>query len=185
MPALVFSLTNSALKNKTEIVKTLLAHGADPSVVQHLVSPSDASGEGKTSQPNSRTEGGASGSDEPGDDSPLAHRLRQSINPAIRYYLSRPGATTQTQLAALQGGQYDQLLGARFYLVGQDLALDEMMRAVASHARRSEKGKESLSLVLSGPSGHGKSYLASKSEYTSCIPGLRSLQNWRSELTCC
>lgn len=73
LPALVFSLTNDRLKNKTEIVKTLLSHGADPSVVQHLVPPR---GEGADSHSTDL---------EDTDDSPLAQKLRGSINPAIEY----------------------------------------------------------------------------------------------------
>lgn len=70
LPALVFSLTNDQLRNKTEIVKTLLSHGADPSVVQHLVPP--------------RAEGSRSETDaEDIDDSPLTQKLRGSMNPAI------------------------------------------------------------------------------------------------------
>lgn len=73
LPALVFSLTNDQLRNKTEIVKTLLSHGADPSVVQHLVPP--------------RTDGAHSDSSHSEDveDSPLAQKLRGSMNPAIEY----------------------------------------------------------------------------------------------------
>lgn len=67
----------------------------------------------------------------------------------LRYYLGRQGNATQQQVRALQEGQYDPLLRARFYIVGQDLALDEMMRSVASHSRR--KGSvASLALVLTG-----------------------------------
>jgi hypothetical protein len=71
LPALVFSLTNDQLRHKTEIVKTLLSHGADPSVVQHLVPP--------------RAEGSLSESNDTEDmeDSPLAQKLRGSMNPAI------------------------------------------------------------------------------------------------------
>lgn len=72
LPALVFSLSNDQLVNKTEMVKTLLAHGADPSVVEHLVPP----------RPSSRTF--APDPDEP-DESPLAEKIRSSMNPAIRY----------------------------------------------------------------------------------------------------
>ena len=146
----MFSLTNDKLKNKTEIVKTLLAHGADPSVVQHLV-PSGGKDDEDEDKGRTRSVDDNSEVSDEADESPLAGLLRQSINPAIRYYLGRQGATNPNQLAALQNGHYDPLLGARFYLVGQDLALDEMMRAVASHARRKEKA--SLALVFSWPFG--------------------------------
>jgi hypothetical protein len=68
LPALVFSLANDQLKNKTEIVKTLLSHGADPSVVEHLVSLDEA--------------------DEQQDSSfsefPLSQKIKEGMNPAIR-----------------------------------------------------------------------------------------------------
>ncbi|KAF8333070.1 P-loop containing nucleoside triphosphate hydrolase protein [Cantharellus anzutake] len=144
LPALVFSLTNDQLLNKTEIVKTLLAHGADPSAVEHLV-PHDSSDEESKDL----------------EESPLAGQIRIALNPAIGYYIGRPNAVTQGQREALQAGQYEPLLQARFYLIGQDLVLQEMTRAVASHSKR-KKESASLSLVLVGPSGHGKSYFASK-----------------------
>lgn len=73
LPALVFSLANDQLKNKTEIVKTLLAHGADPSVVQHLVPPKAGDSPSSHLDPDET------------DDSPLAEKLRGSMNPAIQY----------------------------------------------------------------------------------------------------
>ena len=38
LPALLFAMGNDGLKNKTQIVKTLLAYGADPSVLQAMSS---------------------------------------------------------------------------------------------------------------------------------------------------
>lgn len=78
LPALVFSLTNDQLKNKTEIVKTLLAHGADPSVIQHLVP--DGSSDGSRS----------SNQGDEADESPLASKLKESMNPAIRCVIYYP-----------------------------------------------------------------------------------------------
>ncbi len=68
LPALVFSLTNDQLLNKTKIVKTLLSHGADPSTVEHLV-------------PYAEEE---KGNDE---ESLLVGQIRNAINPAIRFVL--------------------------------------------------------------------------------------------------
>jgi hypothetical protein len=85
LPALVFSLTNDQLRNKTEIVKTLLAHGADPSVVQHLV-PSAGPESGQFAD-SAFVGGGEDDQTEVGeaDESPLASKLRETMNPAIRY----------------------------------------------------------------------------------------------------
>jgi hypothetical protein len=71
LPALIFSLSNDQLVNKTEIVKTLLGHGADPSVVEHLV-PSRSSADAVVPD-----------NEEP-DESPLAEKIRGAMNPAIR-----------------------------------------------------------------------------------------------------
>ena len=67
LPALVFALTNDQLAHKTEIVKTLLAHGADPAVIEHLASSSPES----------------PGEDDESD-SPLAIKIKEALNPAIR-----------------------------------------------------------------------------------------------------
>lgn len=64
LPALAFTLANEQLTDKTQIVKSLLSHGADPaSVLQRK------SGSGEF------------------DDAELAlsSRIEQGINPAIRY----------------------------------------------------------------------------------------------------
>ena len=108
----------------------------------------------------------------------MSHTLTAEMCALVRYYLGRQDPSTQGQREALQAGHYEPLLQARFHLIGQDLVLREMTRAVASHSRRRKEGA-SLSLVLaglyrlsslsrtltygSGPSGHGKSYFASKS----------------------
>lgn len=63
LPALAFALANEQLTDKTQIVKSLLSHGADPSSVLHR-----HSGSGQF------------------DDADLAltSRIEQGINPAIR-----------------------------------------------------------------------------------------------------
>ena len=65
LPALIFSLTNDQLLHKTEIVKTLLSHGADPSTVEHLVLCADE-------------ERGD------GEESSLVGEIQKAMNPAIR-----------------------------------------------------------------------------------------------------
>lgn len=77
LPALVFALSNEQLKNKIEIVKVLLGHGADASVVEHLISDT-TTGKGFIN---------ADGEDEGNplsDPSPLERRIRDSLNPAIK-----------------------------------------------------------------------------------------------------
>lgn len=149
------------------MVKTLLAHGADPSVVQHLAPGKHRNEDGDDTQDDDEDDDEEQTGDE-NDESPLANKLKESINPAIRYYLGREETATKKQVEALQEGHYEPLLRARFHLIGQDLALQEMMRAIASHSRR-KSSVTSLALVLTGPSGHGKSHLASKSECFLCV----------------
>lgn len=82
LPALVFSLANDQLKNKTEIVKTLLSHGADPSVVEHLVSLD----EGDEQQDSSFSE------------FPLSQKIKEGMNPAIRF--ASPACVMRPYLSA-------------------------------------------------------------------------------------
>ncbi|KDQ15714.1 hypothetical protein BOTBODRAFT_108216 [Botryobasidium botryosum FD-172 SS1] len=143
LPALVFALTNDQLEHKTEIVKTLLAHGADPAVVEHLASSSPDS---------------ADSDDE--SDSPLAVKVKEAMNPAIRYYLGRQLPVPIRQQELLKEAGFESLLRARFCIVGQDHALNELVRAIAIQCR--QRKMKPLSIIFSGPSGHGKSLLASK-----------------------
>jgi hypothetical protein len=78
LPALVFALSNDQLKHKTEIVKVLLGHGADASVVEHLVAESS---HGSIALNSEGEDDGVANSSDP---SPLESRLRESLNPAIR-----------------------------------------------------------------------------------------------------
>ena len=80
LPALVFSLTNDQLLNKTNIVKTLLSHGADPSTVEHLVPCADEE---------------SSNSEE----SPLIEQIRNAMNPAIRFVLHQSPTSSQPKYA--------------------------------------------------------------------------------------
>ncbi|KAF8602280.1 P-loop containing nucleoside triphosphate hydrolase protein [Ceratobasidium sp. AG-I] len=140
LPALAFTLANEQLTDKTQIVKSLLSHGADPaSVLQR------GSGSGQF------------------DDAEMAltSRIEQGINPAIRYYLNRKRMTIPApQAELLEKNNFGALTRAGFSIIGQDSALDELIRVVAGHCRR--KTLNPLVLVFSGGPGCGKSLLASK-----------------------
>ncbi|QRV80448.1 AAA domain protein [Ceratobasidium sp. AG-Ba] len=140
LPALAFTLANEQLTDKTQIVKSLLSHGADPSSVLDR-----KSGSGEF------------------DDTELAlsSRIEQGINPAIRYYLNRKRMTIPApQAELLEKNNFGGLTRAGFSIIGQDAALDELIRVVAGHCRRQTLNP--LVIVFSGGPGCGKSLLASK-----------------------
>ncbi|CAE6526385.1 unnamed protein product [Rhizoctonia solani] len=140
LPALAFALANEQLSDKTQIVKSLLSHGADPSsVLQHKT------GSGQF------------------DDADLAltTRIEQGMNPAIRYYLNRKQMTIPApQAELLEKNNFGGLTRAGFSIIGQDAALEELIRVVAGHCRR--QALNPLVVVFSGGPGCGKSLLASK-----------------------
>ncbi|KAF8713596.1 hypothetical protein RHS03_00431, partial [Rhizoctonia solani] len=140
LPALAFALANEQLTDKTQIVKSLLSHGADPSSVLHR-----QTGSGQF------------------DDADLAltTRIEQGMNPAIRYYLNRKQMTIPApQAELLEKNNFGGLTRAGFSIIGQDAALEELIRVVAGHCRR--KALNPLVVVFSGGPGCGKSLLASK-----------------------
>lgn len=80
-----------------------------------------------------------------------------------RYFLNRPQSLdvdSKPALDVLQKSSFAPLAKARFDIIGQDRALDELYRALGVHSQR--KGKNALVILLCGASGHGKSLLAQK-----------------------
>lgn len=63
-------------------------------------------------------------------------------------------------LDVLQKSSFAPVAKARFDIIGQDRALDELYRVLGAHSQR--KGKNALVILLCGASGHGKSMLAQK-----------------------
>ncbi|KAG8701994.1 hypothetical protein FRC08_003762, partial [Ceratobasidium sp. 394] len=140
LPALAFALANEQLSDKTQIVKSLLSHGADPASVLHRKSGSGVFDDAELA---------------------LSSRIEQGINPAIRYYLNRKRMTIPAQQAELlELNKFGALTRAGFSIIGQDSALDELIRVVAGHCRRQTLNP--LVIVFSGGPGCGKSLLASK-----------------------
>ncbi|KAF8496320.1 P-loop containing nucleoside triphosphate hydrolase protein [Gautieria morchelliformis] len=142
---LEFTVTNGGLKNKTEIVKTLLKYGADPDALNHdAPGKDDEQGEGATQ---------------------TLHQVKDvdnGMNPALKYYLNRQSLDIDSKpaLDVLQQSSFAPLAKARFDIIGQDRALDELYRVLGTHSQR--KGKNALVILLCGASGHGKSLLAQK-----------------------
>ncbi|KAG8941256.1 hypothetical protein FRC04_004658 [Tulasnella sp. 424] len=170
LPALLFTMGNEGLKNKNEIIKTLLAYGADPSVLQqfngHANRPSTSSHPSTGSQNSVDDEGGedrrssvmtvrqAERSKSP---SPT-RQITMGMNPEIDYYLTRVTEMPEKQLDALRKAGFDPLARMPFKMIGQDLVLQELLRVLARHSARG--GSTPVSIIFAGPSGHGKSFLS-------------------------
>ncbi len=102
--ALEFALTNDALTHRTEIVKTLLAYGADPSSLPSALRDA-LNGRDQTSEEESN------------------ERRRDSMNPAMKYYLKRAKSPeAQRTTAAIRRSFFRPLTRIRFDFVGQDRA---------------------------------------------------------------
>ncbi|KAF5338699.1 hypothetical protein D9611_013369 [Ephemerocybe angulata] len=146
--ALQFALTNDQLTNKLEIVKTLLAFGADPS---HLVDRK----EGAESQAG---EGEGAAEVQPHQ---MSKSLMEGMDPATRYYVERADAAhTRKTSSLIHRSFFRPLTRVRYDLVGQDRALEELFKLLSIHSRQISVSP--VVVMFSGPSGHGKSLLARK-----------------------
>lgn len=136
--ALAFTLTSTQLNNRIDMVKLLLAHGADPSAVMD-----GGVGRGAdTSQPGENV-------------SPS--RLLESLDPATRYYVKRAAAPqTRRASALIHRSFFRPLARVRYDLIGQDRALEQLFRVL------SMPSMAPIVVLFCGPSGHGKSLLARK-----------------------
>ncbi|KAL5489991.1 hypothetical protein ACEPAI_4824 [Sanghuangporus weigelae] len=161
--ALEFALTNDALVNKTEIVKTLLAFGADVSTVspelrnvhdQREREPADG-GEKDDVLTDLPSEGTS--------DTLSKRKKRESaLNPAMKYYLNRATAGPQAAQpsAALRRSDFRSLARMRFDFIGQDRALEHLYWVLGMHSQ--QPIGTPLVVLCCGPCGHGKSLLARK-----------------------
>lgn len=146
MHALAFALDNMAHSSaekrpqQEEIVSTLLSYGADPRAAE------------ATAADTSSENGG------------------EAVNPLIRYFLDK---AQRSPVAAARQSDADDveiaLKRAKFTVVGQEFGVDELSRAYAAHARlarfldEDEDDREMpFVALLSGPSGHGKTLLATR-----------------------
>ncbi|KZT34719.1 P-loop containing nucleoside triphosphate hydrolase protein [Sistotremastrum suecicum HHB10207 ss-3] len=134
---LVFAASNEHLEHRSEIVRTLLAHGADPSVLD------------KHEQPESITE----------NQDPQRNSLK-AYDPSVRYYVSQAmNYKDHKPSAAIKSvPKFAPLARLRFKLIGQTLVLDEFYRALSIQALRGDNVP--LVVLFCGPSGHGKSLMS-------------------------
>ncbi|CAA7270926.1 unnamed protein product [Cyclocybe aegerita] len=148
LSALEFTLTNDKLSNKLEIVKTLLAYGADPTVATNKKAPA----------PSSQVEL----EDEKPQDvppEPPVRSLMDEMDPATRYYVERADAVhTRRTSALIHRSFFRPLTRVRYELIGQDRALEQLFRVLSMHSR--QLAVAPMVVMLCGPSGHGKSLLA-------------------------
>ncbi|KAF9484639.1 hypothetical protein BDN70DRAFT_872152 [Pholiota conissans] len=141
--ALEFTLTNDKLSNKLEIVKALLAYGADPTVAKNIEFPSSHQQESEDTQDQPRT------------------LLMDEMDAATKYYLDRADAVHTRRMSVLiHRSFFRPLTRVRYDLIGQDRALEQLFRVLSMHSR--ELAVSPMVVMLCGPSGHGKSLLARK-----------------------
>ncbi|PCH37687.1 nucleoside triphosphate hydrolase protein [Wolfiporia cocos MD-104 SS10] len=135
--ALAFTLASRQLTHRMEMVKLLLAYGADPTVIKDdsadVTSPSSSSGRTSPSPP------------------------LEELDPATRYYVKRAKAPeTRRASALIHRSFFRPLARVRYNLIGQDRALEQLFRVL------SMPSMAPIVVLLCGPSGHGKSLLARK-----------------------
>ncbi|KAH9832896.1 P-loop containing nucleoside triphosphate hydrolase protein [Rhodofomes roseus] len=138
--ALAFTLTARQLKHRQEMVKLLLAHGADPVAAKQTIIPS---------RPTSAGSGEASSE-------PLPDPLEE-LDHATKYYIKRAEAPqTRRASALIHRSFFRPLARVRYDLIGQDRALEQLFRVLSMPTMAP------VIVLLCGPSGHGKSLLARK-----------------------
>ena len=113
--ALAFTLTARQLKHRQEMVKLLLAHGADPAAVKQIHPSRPAS---------------AAGPHEDGNE-PLPDPLEE-LDHATKYYIKRAEAPqTRRASALIHRSFFRPLARVRYDLVGQDRALEQLFRVLS------------------------------------------------------
>lgn len=140
--ALAFTLTNDKLSHKNEIVKALLAYGADPSALRNpKLNPSaQASLE--------ESEGGSGSHSQPGETMPegmdpaTRHVVPFNISSLfahsiLRYYVTRADSTHTRQTSQLiYRSFFRPLTRVRYDLIGQDWVLEQLFRVLSMHSQR-------------------------------------------------
>ncbi|TFK88323.1 P-loop containing nucleoside triphosphate hydrolase protein [Polyporus arcularius HHB13444] len=138
LSALAFTLANDKLKNKMQMVKMLLAHGADTTALR------DPEAEERAEVSSRRGSGRLS-------------KLLENVDPATRYYIERADSPQTRRTSALIHRSYFRpLTRVRYDLIGQDRVLEQLFRVL------SMPSMAPIVVLLCGPSGHGKSLLARK-----------------------
>ncbi|TFY53835.1 hypothetical protein EVG20_g9951 [Dentipellis fragilis] len=146
---LAFALTNDRLKHKVEIIKALLAYGAEPSSLNNPSFNPPRHGNGTASNRSSMM-----GTPPPGT-------VLENMDPATRYYINRANAAhTRKTSALIHRSFFRPLTRVRYDIVGQDHVFAQLFKALSAHSR--QLAVAPIVVLLCGPSGHGKSLLARK-----------------------
>lgn len=117
--ALAFAATSNQLKHKQEIIKLLLAHGANPSVLNELQSVAPS----RSVSPSESQPGGAT---------PAASGVLETLDPATRYFISRAEAPqTRRTSSLIHRSFFRPLAKVRYDMIGQDRALEQLFRVLS------------------------------------------------------
>jgi len=165
--ALKFALTNDQLTNRLEIVKTLLAYGADPAGLRD-----SSSGGQEHSRRSSVVISGSSpahvghslNASEIGGQKevdPAFEAMKSQMDPATRYFINRADAPKNRCTSALiHRSFFRPLTRMRYDIIGQDCAFEQLFRCLSIQSQNLSVSP--LVVMLCGPSGHGKSLFARK-----------------------
>ena len=143
--------------NTTELVKTLLALGADPMVIPeemwrvYMKAPEDTTGTRTIPTPTAALWYG----------SIYREALIRTLNLTQRYFLSKAAAIGRPSPRTIEIAKLHNmtaLLQAPHHLIGQDFATTLAFERIIHHVAFGDK--EPLVMVFAGPSGHGKTKLA-------------------------
>lgn len=157
IPLLAFAIMHGSRADTTEMVRILLASGADPTEI-----PDDLIFLDKYS--NNHTFSRPSTNSAP---SWLSERYRiklaSTINISQRYWLSkarvlRPRTEREHLIARME--RCPNLFQMPFCVVGQNFATGLLIRRILSHLLLSKSNPRPLVVTFVGPSGHGKTELA-------------------------
>ena len=165
--ALKFALTNEQLTNRLDIVKTLLAYGADPAGLKK-----SSSGGQEHSRRSSVVISGSSPAhvghglnsseiDGRKEVDPAFEEMKSQMDPATRYFINRADAPkTRRTSTLIHRSFFRPLTRMRYDIVGQDCAFEQLFRCLSIQSQN--LSATPLVVMLCGPSGHGKSLFARK-----------------------
>lgn len=136
--ALAFTLTNDQLQNKMEIVKTLLAFGADPAVLKtEPLNPQNATGETAVKFDETQPTKSLMDRMDPATRYDKFMTIDHSIEWYGRYYVEKADAQdTRRTSALIHRSFFRPLTRVRYELVGQDRALEQLFRVLNMHSRK-------------------------------------------------
>jgi hypothetical protein len=165
--ALKFALTSDQLTNRLEIVKTLLAYGADPAGLKN-----SSSGGQEHSRRSSVVISGSSPAhvghslnaseiDGRKEVDPAFEAIKSQMDPATRYFINRADAPkTRLTSTLIHRSIFRPLARMRYDIIGQDCAFEQLFRCLSIQSHKLSVSP--LVVMLCGPSGHGKSLFARK-----------------------